>query len=201
MAKAVEKVFDFLADMIAPAPPPTKDQAERMERVAEEQQTQAVAEREAAEKEARLQELLEQIKRDDAQARYSRYTGAGGSTGATPSKSAIAAAGANESVEPREAGTPGGAARSSVPPGAPVSARGIVLRDGRPACPPIAIRYVTTGRAASCLRLSVRSCVLSIMSRVLSINFFEKPEIVVPVKWTWTTSDKNWLISDVRSHS
>jgi len=25
MAKAVEKVFDFLADMIAPAPPPTKD--------------------------------------------------------------------------------------------------------------------------------------------------------------------------------
>lgn len=46
-----------------------------MERAAEERQTQAAADREAAEKEARLQELLEQIKRDDAQARYSRYTG------------------------------------------------------------------------------------------------------------------------------
>jgi hypothetical protein len=75
MAKAVEKVFDFLADFIAPAPPPTKDQAERMERAAEERQTQEAADREAAEKEARLQELLEQIRRDDAQARYDRYTG------------------------------------------------------------------------------------------------------------------------------
>lgn len=33
------------------------------------------AAREAAEKEARLQEILEQIRRDDAQARYDRYTG------------------------------------------------------------------------------------------------------------------------------
>jgi MobA/MobL family len=68
-ASMVEKTLGFLADFIAPPPPPTKEQAEGMQRAAEEQQTQAAAEREAAEREARLQELLEQIRRDDLRAR------------------------------------------------------------------------------------------------------------------------------------
>jgi adenylate kinase family enzyme len=59
IASMVGKVFDFLGDFIAPAPPSTKDQAERVERAAEEQQ--------AVEKEARLQELLKQIRGDDAE--------------------------------------------------------------------------------------------------------------------------------------
>lgn len=38
LARGVEKFIDFLGDMIAPAPPPTKDQTERMVRAAEENQ-------------------------------------------------------------------------------------------------------------------------------------------------------------------
>jgi hypothetical protein len=64
IAKMVEKL-SFLGDMIAPAPPPTRDQAERMERVAEEQRIEEAAVREAAEREARLQVLLDQIRRND----------------------------------------------------------------------------------------------------------------------------------------
>ena len=61
------KVFDVLADMIAPAPPPTAEQAERMERVAEERQEQAAIVSSAAEQEARFQELRRQMARDDAE--------------------------------------------------------------------------------------------------------------------------------------
>ena len=75
VADRIEGLFAALGDLFAPPEPPTKEQAEGMQRAAEEQQTQAEADHEAAEKEARLQELLEQIKRDDEQARYDRYTG------------------------------------------------------------------------------------------------------------------------------
>jgi hypothetical protein len=75
MAKAVEKVFDFLADMIAPPPPPTKDQAERMERAADERHEETATAQQTAEKDARLQATLDQIRRNDEQARYDRYTG------------------------------------------------------------------------------------------------------------------------------
>jgi len=59
--KTLGAMLDFAADFIAPPPPPTKEQAEQMERAAEEQRA-AQAE---AEKEARFQELLDQIRRDD----------------------------------------------------------------------------------------------------------------------------------------
>jgi uncharacterized protein YcbK (DUF882 family) len=58
--RALAKVLDMLADMIAPAPPPTRDQAERMERVAEEQ---AQHNAQAAE-DAERKELLDQLARD-----------------------------------------------------------------------------------------------------------------------------------------
>ena len=67
MASMVGKVFDVLADMIAPAPPPTAEQAKRMERVAEERQEQAAIVGSAAEQEARFQELRRQMARDDAE--------------------------------------------------------------------------------------------------------------------------------------
>ena len=68
----VEKTLGFLADFIAPPPPPTKEQAERMQQAAEERGVEEAAAREQAEKDARLQELLDQMKRDDEQARYDR---------------------------------------------------------------------------------------------------------------------------------
>jgi hypothetical protein len=71
----VEKTLGFLADFIAPPPPPTKDQAERMQQAAEERGVEEATAREQAEKDARLRELLDQMKRDDEQARYDRYTG------------------------------------------------------------------------------------------------------------------------------
>jgi hypothetical protein len=58
-----------------PFPPPTKEQAERMRRAAEEQREQNAAAAPEREKDARLQELLDQIRRDDQQARYDRWTG------------------------------------------------------------------------------------------------------------------------------
>ena len=57
------KTLGALADFVAPPPPPTKEQAEGMQRAAEERQAQDAAAREQAEKDARLQELLDQIKR------------------------------------------------------------------------------------------------------------------------------------------
>ena len=58
--RALAKVLDMLADMFAPAPPPTKDQAERMERVAEEQAQQNAQAAEDAER----KEFLDQLARD-----------------------------------------------------------------------------------------------------------------------------------------
>ena len=58
--RALGKVLDMLADMFAPAPPPTKDQAERMERTAEEQ-----AQRNAqAAEDAERKEFIEQLARN-----------------------------------------------------------------------------------------------------------------------------------------
>ena len=65
----------YAADFIAPPPPPTKEQAERMQRAAEERQTQEAAAAPEREKDARLQELLDQVRRDKQQARYDRWTG------------------------------------------------------------------------------------------------------------------------------
>ena len=59
-AKLSGKVLEALADMISPTPPPTKEQAERMERTAEEQaQRNAQAIEEAARK-----EFIDQLARD-----------------------------------------------------------------------------------------------------------------------------------------
>jgi hypothetical protein len=70
--KVLGKVLDVFAGMFeslfaSPPPPPAPEEQRRAERVAEEQREQAAAEREAAEREARFQELLEQIRRDDAE--------------------------------------------------------------------------------------------------------------------------------------
>jgi hypothetical protein len=72
LTSMISKAADFLADIIAPPPPPTKDQAERIVRVAEETHTQDMAAREAAEYQARLNDLLDQIKRDDERERQTR---------------------------------------------------------------------------------------------------------------------------------
>jgi FixJ family two-component response regulator len=72
--KALGAMLDFAADFIAP-PPPTKEQAERMQRATEEQRERNAAAAPEQEKDAQLQELLDQIRRDDHRARYDRYTG------------------------------------------------------------------------------------------------------------------------------
>jgi hypothetical protein len=59
VAKVLSKMLDVLADMIAPAPPPTLDQAERMHRASEEHETADAARRET---EARLAETNEMIR-------------------------------------------------------------------------------------------------------------------------------------------
>jgi hypothetical protein len=58
--RALAKVLDMLADMFAPAPPPTKEQAERMERTAEEQAQHNAQAAEATER----KEFLDQLARD-----------------------------------------------------------------------------------------------------------------------------------------
>ena len=73
--KALGAALDYAADFIAPPPPPTEEQAERMRRAAEEQRERDAAAAPEREKDARLQELLDQIRRDNARARYDRYTG------------------------------------------------------------------------------------------------------------------------------
>lgn len=64
-----------LGESGAPAQPPIKDQAERMERAAEEQQTQAAADRDAAEKAAAVDWRQFEENREQQQARYDRWTG------------------------------------------------------------------------------------------------------------------------------
>jgi MobA/MobL family len=73
--KALGAALDYAADFIAPPPPPTKEQAEQMRRAAEEQRERDAAAAPEREKDARLQELLDQIRRSDQQARYDRWTG------------------------------------------------------------------------------------------------------------------------------
>lgn len=69
LARGVEKFFDFLGDMIAPAPPPTPDQAERMARSAEEKQ-QAHAEQAAHQERNEAQHwLVEEARRQAAKER------------------------------------------------------------------------------------------------------------------------------------
>jgi MobA/MobL family len=67
MARAVEKFFDFLGDMIAPAPPPTKDQAERMVRAAEENQQERAAETAQTERAEAQHWLIEEARRRAAE--------------------------------------------------------------------------------------------------------------------------------------
>jgi MobA/MobL family len=77
--KALGAALDAAADFIAPPPPPTKEQVEQMQKAAEERRQQEPAMREKAEQEARLQEILEEMRRNDQrereEARYSRWTG------------------------------------------------------------------------------------------------------------------------------
>jgi hypothetical protein len=69
LARGVEKFVDWLGDVLFPAPPPTKDQAERMERVAEERQ-QAHAEQAAQQERTEAQHwLVEEARRQAAQER------------------------------------------------------------------------------------------------------------------------------------
>jgi hypothetical protein len=69
LASAAEKFVDWLGDVLFPAPPPTKDQAERMERVAEERQ-QAHAEQAAQQERTEAQHwLVEEARRQAARER------------------------------------------------------------------------------------------------------------------------------------
>jgi len=67
IAKRFSSLIVAIADFIAPAPPPTRDQAERMERAVEERQQDHAAAAQQQEKDERLTEILQQIARDDAQ--------------------------------------------------------------------------------------------------------------------------------------
>jgi hypothetical protein len=73
--KALGAALDYAADFIAPPPPPTKEQAEQMRRAAEEQRERDAAAAPEREKDARLQELLDQLRRDKQPDRYDRWTG------------------------------------------------------------------------------------------------------------------------------
>jgi MobA/MobL family len=69
LARGVEKFVDWLGDVLFPAPPPTRDQAERMERVAEERQ-QADAEQAAQQERTEAQHwLVEEARRQAARER------------------------------------------------------------------------------------------------------------------------------------
>jgi MobA/MobL family len=72
IGKVAERAMEMLSDLISPPPPMTHDQAERAERSAEEKHDEAAVADEAAAKEARLQELLAQMARDDAERRRQR---------------------------------------------------------------------------------------------------------------------------------
>jgi hypothetical protein len=72
IAKVAEHAMEMLSDLISPPPPMTHDQAERAERAAEEKQEARADESARQEKDARLQELLAQMARDDAERRCQR---------------------------------------------------------------------------------------------------------------------------------
>ena len=66
----------WLADFIAPPPPPTKEQVKQEAHAEAERQEHAErVERPAAEQEARFREILEQMRRDDQRAREARERG------------------------------------------------------------------------------------------------------------------------------
>ena len=67
IAKLGEKFIDFLGDIFAPTAPPTRQEAEGMRRAAKERQQEAADLAAAAESKARLDDLLRQIARDDAE--------------------------------------------------------------------------------------------------------------------------------------
>jgi hypothetical protein len=71
ISKPFEGIISALGDMFSPAPPPaSKDEAEREQQAAREQREQAAAaEREAAEREAAFQALVEQLRGDDERLR------------------------------------------------------------------------------------------------------------------------------------
>jgi hypothetical protein len=68
-------VISGVADMFAPTAPPTREEIQGKQRAAEDRERQAEPERAVAAQEARLQELLDQIRRNDAQARLRRERG------------------------------------------------------------------------------------------------------------------------------
>jgi MobA/MobL family len=67
LASVVGKFFDFLGDMIAPPPPPTRDQAERMVRAAEENQQERAAETAQTERAEAQYWLIEEARRRAAE--------------------------------------------------------------------------------------------------------------------------------------
>ena len=67
VASAVSKMLDVLADMIAPAPPPTRDQAERMHRTAEEREAASEARQENDARLAETNEMIRANKRAEAE--------------------------------------------------------------------------------------------------------------------------------------
>ena len=70
ISKPFEGLISALGDMFSSTPPPTKDEAEREQQAAREQREQAAAaEREAAEREARFQAMLDQLRGDDERLR------------------------------------------------------------------------------------------------------------------------------------
>jgi hypothetical protein len=75
VAKLSEKLIDFLGDLFAPTAPPTRQEAEGMQQAAKERQQEAADLTAAAESKARLDDLLRQIARDDAQRRLARERG------------------------------------------------------------------------------------------------------------------------------
>ena len=67
IAERFVSVIIALADFIAPAPPPTRDQAKRMQRAADERQDQNATARFQQEKDERVRAGMEQNARDDTQ--------------------------------------------------------------------------------------------------------------------------------------
>jgi hypothetical protein len=78
-AKLAEAAIGFLSDLFAPTAPPTREEAQGMQRAAEQRHTEAADMADAADRAARLDDLLSQIARDDAeQLRQSRERGGAG---------------------------------------------------------------------------------------------------------------------------
>lgn len=67
LGKALASFIDQLADFLAPAPPPTRDQAERMAKAAEEKQEERAQRDAQAERDAAQHWLIEEARRRAAE--------------------------------------------------------------------------------------------------------------------------------------